>query len=97
MSPLLGAPGSAVLAHPVSILLVGGPAIWLAVMVVLVLTLLRPGWTMSAEQRRALRVGETVIRTYAEAGEGERAEIRRVMGWRAPEKRDSASGPRRVR
>lgn len=68
-----------------------------AVMVVLVLTLLRPGWTMSAEQRRALRVGETVIRTYAEASEGEREHIRRVMGWPAPETRDSASGPRRVR
>lgn len=68
-----------------------------AVMVVLALTLLRPGWTMSAEQRRALRVGETVIRTYAEAGEGEREHIRRVMGWPAPATDDSASRPRRVR
>jgi hypothetical protein len=61
-----------------------------AVMVVLALTLLRPGWTMSAEQRRALRVGETVIRTYAEASERERVEIRRVMHWPAPEAGDSA-------
>lgn len=61
-----------------------------AVMVVLALTLIRPGWTMSAEQRRALRVGETVIRTYAEAGEREREEIRRVMRWPAPAAGDSA-------
>jgi hypothetical protein len=62
-----------------------------AVMVVLALTLLRPGWTLSADQRRALRVGEAVVQSYSAASERERTEIRRVMGWRAPESGDSAA------
>lgn len=65
----------------------------LAFLTVLVITLLRPGWTMSAEQRRANRVGEAVIFSYSTASEAERAEMRRVMRWRSPESPDSVQAP----
>ncbi len=55
-----------------------------AAVLLLVVTLLRPGWTMSSEQRAALRVGETVIRAYDAADAGRQAEIRRVLRWRSP-------------
>jgi hypothetical protein len=56
---------------------------------ILLLTLLRPGWTMSPGQRTALRVGEAVIYTYGNASPPERAEMRRVNRWREPGKADS--------
>jgi hypothetical protein len=68
-----------------------------AVLVVLALTLLRPGWTMSAEQRRALRIGESVVRTYSAAGERERAEIRRALGWHEPEPGEGTATELRTR
>jgi hypothetical protein len=64
-----------------------------AVVTVSLLTAVRPGWTMSAEQRRALRVGEAVIYSYSAAKEPEKAEMRRVMRWRAPERPDSTEAP----
>jgi hypothetical protein len=64
-----------------------------AVATVSLLTAVRPGWTMSAEQRRALRVGEAVIYSYSAAKEPEKAEMRRVMRWRAPEHPDSTDAP----
>jgi F0F1-type ATP synthase membrane subunit b/b' len=64
-----------------------------AVTTVLMTTLLRPGWTMDAEQRQALRVGEAVIYTYSVALESERAEMRRVMNWRKPANPDSLAVP----
>ncbi|HEX8693659.1 MAG TPA: hypothetical protein VF746_14650 [Longimicrobium sp.] len=60
---------------------------------ILLLTLLRPGWTMTAEQRRALRVGEAVIYTYGTATPAERAEMRRVNRWREPAEPDSTEAP----
>lgn len=54
-----------------------------AAALLLVVTFLRPGWTMSADQRAALRVGETVIRAYDTADPARQAEIRRVLRWRA--------------
>lgn len=60
---------------------------------ILLLTLLRPGWTMSREQRTALRVGEAVIYTYGTATEPERTEMRRAMRWRAPQQPDSPEVP----
>lgn len=60
---------------------------------ILLLTLLRPGWTMSSSQRTALRVGEAVIYTYANASAAERAEMRRVNRWREPGHADSAAPP----
>ena len=57
-------------------------------------SLLRPGWTMSASQRRAERVGDTVIRAYEAASPAERSEMRRVMGWRDPPPADTSSGRR---
>ena len=65
----------------------------MAIAVLSLLTAVRPGWTMSAEQRRALRVGEAVIYTYSVAREPEKAEMRRVMRWRAPERPDSTEAP----
>lgn len=53
-----------------------------ALVLTLGVSVLRPGWTMSAGQRRAERVGETVIRAYEAASPGERAEMRKVLGWR---------------
>lgn len=64
-----------------------------ALTTIIMTTLLRPGWTMSAEQRRALRVGEAVIYTYSAAPEAERKEMRRVMRWRTPENPDSVEAP----
>lgn len=64
-----------------------------ALATILATTLLRPGWTMSAEQRRALRVGEAVIYTYSAATDREQAEMRRVMRWRTPEHPDSVEAP----
>jgi hypothetical protein len=64
-----------------------------ALATILATTLLRPGWTMSGEQRRALRVGEAVIYTYSAASETERTEMRRVMRWRTPEQPDSLEAP----
>lgn len=64
-----------------------------ALAMILATTLLRPGWTMSAEQRRALRVGEAVIYTYSAAEPAERTEMRRVMRWRTPEQPDSLEAP----
>lgn len=64
-----------------------------ALSTVLVTTLLRPGWTMSGEQRRALRVGEAVIYTYSAAAEPDRKEMRRVMRWRTPEHPDAVEAP----
>jgi hypothetical protein len=61
---------------------------------ILVLTLLRPGWTMSAEQRSALRVGEAVISRYRAGSGREQAEMRQVMGWRPPTPADSAGALR---
>lgn len=55
-----------------------------AVGTILVLTLLRPGWAMSVEQRTALRVGEAVLLRYTTAPAAERAEMRRVMRWPSP-------------
>lgn len=68
-------------------------AAMVAVLTIVLVTLLRPGWTMSREQRRALRVGEAVIYTYGTAKEPERVEMRRVMRWRAPEQPDSTDAP----
>lgn len=65
----------------------------LALSTIIMTTLLRPGWTMSGEQRRALRVGEAVIYTYSSAPEAERKEMRRVMRWRTPENPDSVEAP----
>ncbi len=64
-----------------------------AVLTIFLLTVLRPGWTMSREQRRALRVGEAVIYTYSTAKDPARAEMRRVMRWSAPEHPDSTAAP----
>lgn len=64
-----------------------------AISTILVTTLLRPGWTMSGAQRRALRVGEAVIYTYSAATEADRKEMRRVMRWRTPENPDSVEPP----
>ena len=64
-----------------------------ALTTIIMTTLLRPGWTMSGEQRRALRVGEAVIYTYSSAPESERKEMRRVMRWRTPENPDSVEAP----
>lgn len=64
-----------------------------ALTTIIMITLLRPGWTMSGEQRRALRVGEAVIYTYSSAPESERKEMRRVMRWRTPENPDSVEAP----
>jgi hypothetical protein len=61
--------------------------------IIILLTLLRPGWTMSSEQRRALRVGEAVIYTYSAATPAERAEMRRVNRWREPAQPDSTEAP----
>jgi hypothetical protein len=60
---------------------------------ILLLTLLRPGWTMSASQRTALRVGEAVIYTYSNATPAERAEMRRVNRWREPGRSETTEPP----
>jgi hypothetical protein len=60
---------------------------------ILLLTLLRPGWTMSSAQRTALRVGEAVIHTYTTATPAERADMRRVNRWREPGRGDSTPPP----
>lgn len=65
----------------------------MAVFLILLVTLLRPGWTMSSDQRRALRVGESVIHTYSTAREPARAEMRRVMRWRSPEHPETTEAP----
>ena len=64
-----------------------------AVCTILATTLLRPGWTMTGDQRRALRVGEAVIYTYSAATEADQREMRRVMRWRTPELPDSSQAP----
>lgn len=66
-----------------------------ALVLTLGVTLMRPGWTMTTGQRRAERVGETVIRAYEAASPAERAEMRKVMGWRDPFPMDTASTTRR--
>ena len=65
-----------------------------ALVLTLGVSLLRPGWTMSPAQRRAERVGDTVIRAYEAAGSAERVEMRRVMGWRDPPPADTSSARR---
>ena len=64
-----------------------------ALVLTLGISLLRPGWTMSPEQRRAERVGDTVIRAYEAASPAERAQMRKVMGWRDPPPADTSSSP----
>ena len=68
-------------------------AISVALAPVLILTLLRPGWTMDRDQRTAIRVGQAVIYTYTTASEAERDSIRRAMHWRAPEQPSSRTVP----
>jgi ElaB/YqjD/DUF883 family membrane-anchored ribosome-binding protein len=65
-----------------------------ALVLTLGVSLLRPGWTMSPSQRRAERVGDTVIRAYEAASPAERVEVRRVMGWRDPPPADTSSARR---
>jgi hypothetical protein len=65
----------------------------LCIVTIALITLFRPGWTMSAEQRRANRVGEAVIFSYSAASEAERTEMRRVMRWRSPDAPDSVQAP----
>jgi hypothetical protein len=48
------------------------------------LTWLRPGWTMTSEQREALRIGEGIARHYLQASPARQAEMRRMNGWREP-------------
>lgn len=60
---------------------------------ILLLTLLRPGWTMSSSQRTAHRVGEAVIYTYSNATPAERAEMRRVNRWREPGRAERTEPP----
>jgi len=49
----------------------------------LTLTLVRPGWTLTAAQREALRVGESITRTYQAAGPAQQLLMRRANGWKA--------------
>ena len=68
------------------------------VVMILLLTLLRPGWTLTHRQREALTVGESVTRSYLAASPARQAEMRRVNRWRPPEEADtttSAPRPRR--
>jgi ElaB/YqjD/DUF883 family membrane-anchored ribosome-binding protein len=62
-----------------------------ALVLILGVSILRPGWTMTSGQRRAERVWETVIRAYEAANPSERAEMRKVMGWRDPFPMDTAA------
>lgn len=67
-----------------------------ALVLTLGVSVLRPGWTMSAGQRRAERVGDTVIRAYEAASPADRAEMRKVLGWRdEPGDTTAATGRRR--
>jgi hypothetical protein len=65
--------------------------------IVLALTWLRPGWTMTEEQREALRVGQGVTTVYLRSSAPHQAEMRRVNRWREPLSNDSTMEPPRVR
>lgn len=52
---------------------------------VAVLSVLRPGWTLTQQQQEAIFVGEAAIREYRRADEPARAEMRKVMGWKDTE------------
>lgn len=58
---------------------------------ILLLTLLRPGWTLTTQQRDALAVGESVTRVYLSATPAHQAEMRRVNRWRTPDPPDTTT------
>jgi hypothetical protein len=66
-------------------------------LMILLLTLLRPGWTLTQRQREAVTVGESVTRSYLAASPARQAEMRRVNRWRPPEESDTTTSAPRPR
>jgi hypothetical protein len=62
----------------------------------LLLTLVRPGWTLSPSQREMLRIGESVEQIYRDATPAEQAEMRRVNHWQTvtPDSAQTPPSPR---
>jgi uncharacterized membrane protein YccC len=52
--------------------------------IVLVMTWTRPAWTLTAEQREALRVGQGVTELYLNSTPEQQALMRRTNRWREP-------------
>lgn len=63
----------------------------------LLLTVLRPGWTMTADQRESLLIGESVSRIYRTSPASHQAEMRRINRWRSPETTDTTMAAPRNR
>jgi hypothetical protein len=72
-----------------------GAATAAGMMMILLLTALRPGWTLTTEQKEALRIGESVSGIYLAASPEDQAEMRRVNRWRSPEAVDTTTAPPR--
>lgn len=70
-----------------------GTAAVCGTLMVLLLTGLRPGWTLTRTQREALRIGESVSEIYLSANPADQAEMRRVNRWRASEAADTTTAP----
>ena len=74
-----------------------GAAALCGTMMIALLTGLRPGWTMTSEQREALRIGQSVSAIYLTASPKEQAEMRRVNRWWSSEEADTTTAPPRTR
>jgi hypothetical protein len=74
-----------------------GAATAAGMIMILLLTALRPGWTLTTEQKEALRIGESVSGIYLAASPKDQAEMRRVNRWRSPEAADTTTAPPRNR
>jgi hypothetical protein len=62
----------------------GGAGALSALLLVVGMTLFRPGWTMSPTQREQIEVGRSAMHQYERADAKRRAEILRVMRWTVP-------------
>jgi hypothetical protein len=54
------------------------------VSIILTLTWTRPAWTLTAEQREALRVGQGVTELYLNSAPEQQAMMRRTNRWKEP-------------
>jgi hypothetical protein len=62
-------------------------------LMVILLTALRPGWTLTRDQQEALRIGQSVTAIYLTAPPERQAEMRKVNRWRSPDATDSTTAP----
>ena len=69
-------------------------AVVLCLLIFITLTLLRPGWTLTARQHQSLGIGEEVILLYHRSTPERQAEMRRLMEWKEPTAPGQAPQPR---